>query len=120
MELFTLGVGNYSEQDVKEAARALTGWSFCANEFVFLKGRHDFGDKTFLGKKGNFTGDDIIDIIFEQPAVSRFIVNKLFVFLAHENPKPEIIQGPSTENGYANNAHFGHSSNLQKITGREP
>ncbi len=92
MELFTLGAGNYTEQDVKEAARALTGWTFRGNEFAFARRAHDTGEKTFLGRKGEFTGDDVIDIIFEQPAASRFLVKKLFVYFVHEDPPAEMIE----------------------------
>jgi len=92
LELFTLGVGNYSETDVKEAARALTGWTFRGNEFVFDRRRHDPGEKAFLGRTGAFDGDAIIDIVFEQPQCSRFIARKLFVFFAHEDPSPEIVE----------------------------
>src|SRR5207245_11156613 len=64
MELFTLGVGNFGEQDVKEAARAFTGWTFAANEFVFRRNQHDDGMKMFLGRTGTFDGTDVIDVIF--------------------------------------------------------
>lgn len=68
MELFTLGRGNYTEHDIKEAARAFTGWGFnIKGEFVFRQGQHDDGEKTFLGKTGNFTGENIIEILLEQP-----------------------------------------------------
>ena len=66
MELFTLGRGNYSEKDIKEAARAFTGWGFnLGGEFVFRKQFHDAGEKTVLGKTGNFDGDDVIDMLLE-------------------------------------------------------
>ena len=92
MELFTLGTGNYTEQDVKEGARALTGWTFRGNEFVFARRAHDAGEKTFLGKTGRFTGDDVIDIVFEQPATSRLIARKLFLFFAHEQPSEAVVE----------------------------
>jgi len=92
MELFTLGVGNYTEQDVKESARALTGWTLDRDlKFVDAKNIHDGGAKTFLGKRGNFNGDDIIDIILEQPAASRYIVRRLWGFFAYANPEPELV-----------------------------
>jgi uncharacterized protein (DUF1800 family) len=91
MELFTLGRGNYTEEDIKESARAFTGWS--ANfqgEFIFRKFQHDYGDKTFLGKTGNFDGDDILDIILEQKQAARFISQKIYKFFVNENtPDPE-------------------------------
>ena len=78
MELFTLGIGNYSEQDIKESARAFTGWSFKKNgDFNLKKRQHDFDEKTFFGKTGTFNGDDIIDIILEQKQCARFICTKV-------------------------------------------
>ncbi|TXD51355.1 MULTISPECIES: DUF1800 family protein [unclassified Polaribacter] len=86
MELFTLGLGNYTEQDVKEAARAFTGWSFKRNgDFYVKEKQHDFKEKTFLGKTGNFDGDDIIDIILEQKQCARFICDKIYTYFI--NPK---------------------------------
>jgi len=84
MELFTLGIGNYTEQDIKEAARAFTGWSHEGDDFVFRKGAHDFGSKTFFGKKGNFDGGDVIDIILATPTCSRYIATKMFSFFAYD------------------------------------
>ena len=110
LELFSMGVGNYSEQDIKEAARAFTGWTIGNTEYMTLKsmrdsiwpyGRlsfhfefkpeeHDDGEKEFLGRKGNFNGDDIIDIICEQPATARFISRHMYsFFVADEPPVPE-------------------------------
>ncbi|MBI4607034.1 MAG: DUF1800 family protein, partial [Planctomycetes bacterium] len=88
----TLGIGNYTEKDIKEAARALTGWTFRGNEFIFQRRAHDDGEKTFLGKTGSFDGDQVIDIIFEQPATSRFIARKVFSFFCHEAPSLEVIE----------------------------
>lgn len=91
MELFTLGRGNYTEKDIKESARAFTGWS--ANfqgDFVFRKQQHDFGEKTFLGKTGNFDGDDVLDIILEEKQAARFISQKIYKFFVNEiTPDPE-------------------------------
>ena len=92
MELFTLGVGNYTEDDIKESARALTGWTFRGDKFVFAPFTHDRGEKEFLGQKGHFDGDDVIDIIFQQPAASRFIVRKLYAFYVHEEAPDEVIE----------------------------
>ena len=89
MELFTMGRGNYTETDVKEGARAYTGWGFNAKgEFVDRPFLHDNGNKTFLGKTGNFDGDDIIDIILEQKATAKFITQKIYKFFVNENPDP--------------------------------
>ena len=86
MELFTMGRGNYTEDDVKEAARAFTGWGFnLQGEFIFRKQQHDDGSKTFLGKTGNFTGDDILDILLEHKQTAYFITKKLYRYLVNEN-----------------------------------
>uniref|UniRef100_UPI0040480482 DUF1800 domain-containing protein n=1 Tax=Mariniflexile sp. TaxID=1979402 RepID=UPI0040480482 len=84
MELFTLGIGNYSEQDIKESARAFTGWSFKFNGDFFLRNnKHDYGEKTFMGKTGNFDGDAIIDIILEQKQCARFICAKIYRYFVN-------------------------------------
>ena len=81
LELFTLGRGNYTENDIKEAARAFTGWGFdLKGGYVFKQRQHDFGSKTFLGKTGNFNGEDIIDIILEQKQCARFLTEKFYRF----------------------------------------
>ena len=86
MELFTMGRGNYTENDVKEAARAFTGWGFNPQgEFVFRTNQHDDGPKTFLGKTGNFDGDAIIDILLEQPQTAIFITRKIYRFFVNES-----------------------------------
>ena len=95
MELFTLGVGNYTEEDIKESARAFTGWSFRRNgDFQLKKKQHDFAEKTFFGKTGNFDGDDIIDIILEQKQCARFICTKVYKYFVNptvdENRLEEI------------------------------
>lgn len=85
MELFTMGRGNYTEQDVKESARAYTGWGFnAAGEFVDRRNVHDSSSKTFLGRTGNFDGDDIIDIILEQKTTSYFLTKKIYAFFVNE------------------------------------
>ncbi len=85
MELFTIGRGNYTEQDIKEAARAFTGWSSnLQGEFVFRKRQHDFGSKTFMGKTGNFDGGDIVNIILEQPQTAEFICTKIYRYFVNE------------------------------------
>ena len=93
LELFTMGVGNYTDQDVVEAARAFTGWGLnrWAGEFAFFPGRHDFGMKTFLDVTGPFDGNDIIDIIFEQDVTAEFISRKLFEFFVYPDPSEELI-----------------------------
>lgn len=84
LELFTLGHGQYTEQDIKEAARAFTGWaSNLQGEFQFRPFHHDFGSKEFMGKRGRFNGDDIIDIILEQEQTARFITGKVYRYFVH-------------------------------------
>lgn len=98
MELFTLGIGNYTEDDIKESARAFTGWTFNREGEFYINAKvHDTGTKTFLGQKGNFEGKDIINIIFKQPAVSEFISKKLYTFFVHEEPDKKVIQAMATE-----------------------
>jgi uncharacterized protein (DUF1800 family) len=115
MELFTLGVGHYTETDVKEAARAFTGWSMgvqgergrraagpmlqlriAAGEakptFMFRPAWHDDGEKQFLGQRGRFDGDDIVRILLEQPRCAEFICAKLVrAFVDEERPRPELV-----------------------------
>ena len=91
MELFTLGVGNYTENDVREAARAFTGWELKNGAFYYDSSNHDNGTKSFLGQSGNFNGDDVIDIIMEQPAAATFISKKLFEFFMYANPDNDTL-----------------------------
>ncbi|MEW4922150.1 DUF1800 domain-containing protein [Algibacter sp. 2305UL17-15] len=86
MELFTLGVGHYSEEDIKESAKAFTGYSHnLQGEFVFRKRQHDESDKTFFGKTGNFSGEDIIDIILEQKQCATYICGKLYRYFVNDD-----------------------------------
>ena len=99
LELFSMGVGNYSEDDVKECARAFSGWTV-ANfnsrypwgpypmDFEYRPDDHDDGEKTFLGEQGRFNGEDIIDIIVRQPATGRFVADKLYNFFVSDDPAP--------------------------------
>ncbi|MGB2703161.1 MAG: DUF1800 domain-containing protein, partial [Chitinophagaceae bacterium] len=85
MELFTLGRGNYTEHDVKEAARAFTGWSATIKgDYIFRKNQHDFGSKTVLGKTGNFDGEEVLDILLQQKETAKFVTKKLYKFLVNE------------------------------------
>lgn len=97
MELFTMGVGNYSETDVKEAARAFTGWSFDENGYVFRARQHDGGEKRFLKQRGKFNGDDIVDIIMQQPATAKFLATKLAKFYMRPEPERELIDAIASE-----------------------
>ncbi|WP_299059012.1 DUF1800 domain-containing protein [uncultured Polaribacter sp.] len=86
MELFTLGQEHYTETDIKESARAFTGYTHTiAGAFKFRERLHDANQKTFLGKSGNFTGDDIIDIILEKKQCARFISEKIYSYFVNEN-----------------------------------
>ena len=110
LELFSMGVGNYSEQDIRECARAFTGYTIGNTEYMAVRARrdsiwpygrlpwhfrydpddHDDGEKEFLGQKGSFNGDDIIDIICGQPATARFLARHLYnFFVADEAPVPQ-------------------------------
>jgi len=93
MELFTLGEGHYSERDVKEAARAFTGWSLDrdSGEFVFRRGIHDFDAKTVLGYTGRFDGDAVLDILLAQPATAEFIVGKLWREFVSPDPDADEV-----------------------------
>jgi uncharacterized protein (DUF1800 family) len=85
MELFTLGRGHYTENDVKEAARAFTGWTYDSNgNFEFRPKDHDTGEKTVLGKTGNFTGDDVLKILLEHEQTARFITAKIYRFFVDD------------------------------------
>jgi uncharacterized protein (DUF1800 family) len=109
LELFSMGVGNYSEDDIKECSRAFTGWSIANSDYIkqlavrnsimpygklawryeYKEDDHDNGEKTFLGHKGNFNGEEIVKIICEQPATARFISRHLYhFFVADEPPVP--------------------------------
>jgi uncharacterized protein (DUF1800 family) len=94
MELFTLGLGNYTEDDVKEGARALTGWTYNGKTMTvaFDPRRHDDGIKTFLGRTGSFGLDDVVDILVAQPVHQRFIARKLLEFFVYSDPEPELTE----------------------------
>jgi hypothetical protein len=93
MELFTLGVGNYTEEDIQELARGLTGWTFEGNRFEFEQRAHDGGEKTFLGRRGRLGGDEMLDIILEQPAASRHLASRLWDSFAGGDPDPAVVEG---------------------------
>ena len=97
MELFGLGVGNYTERDIKDGARALTGYTFEGNEFVFRQQNHDTSHKVILGRSGNLDGDDFVMAILETRAASAFMGWKLYNFFAAETPY-EVRDRPSDHN----------------------
>src|SRR3984957_13432306 len=90
MELFTMGVGHYTEQDIREAARAFTGWSDRDLSFHIDDAQHDSGDKTVLGHTGPFDGQEALDIILAQPATANFIAGKLYRFLVRDDLSPQF------------------------------
>lgn len=93
MELFTMGRGNYTEDDIKEAARAFTGWGAnVKGEFVFRKFYHDAGSKTVLGKSGNFDGDDVLNILLEHKQTAKYITAKVYRYFVNEQPDPDKIE----------------------------
>lgn len=93
MELFTLGVDHYTENDVRESARAWTGWFVArrTGKATFAASRHDNGMKTFLGQTGNFNGRDIVDIIYRQPACAAFWANNLLNYFVYNSPEPQLV-----------------------------
>lgn len=101
MELFTLGIGHYTEKDVQESARAFTGWSIGRIDrqtegmprasFVYRPGLHDPGMKEFLGSKGPFTGEDIIALLCGQPQTAKYLVSKVWEWFAYPDPEPAVV-----------------------------
>jgi uncharacterized protein (DUF1800 family) len=99
MELFTLGITdvitgepNYTETDIQEAARAFTGWTIRRGRFFFNASQHDFGQKTVLGRTGDWGGEDIVEILVELRATARFLARKLLEFFVYPDPEPELIE----------------------------
>jgi Protein of unknown function (DUF1800) len=90
MELFTMGVGNYTEKDVREGARAFTGWYFDNLAFKVNPEKHDDSVKEFLGRSGNFDGVDVLNIIFEQPVTAEFLAAKIYRFLVRDEVSPAL------------------------------
>jgi uncharacterized protein (DUF1800 family) len=97
MELFSLGVGNYTEKDIREAARAFTGWHTDGTGFRFHAELHDTGEKTVLGKTGAWDGGDVVNILLAQPTCARFLVRKLYACFVSETPPPDALLEPLCE-----------------------
>src|SRR5262249_35526456 len=113
MELFTLGPGHYTEQDIREAARAFTGWQTTTGDrpfnpripqsddgagYAFNAAMHDSGSKTVLGQTGNWNGGDIVRTLLEQPAAARFLVRKLYrQFISETDAPPDRLLEPLAE-----------------------
>ena len=109
MELFTMGRGNYTENDVKEAARAFTGWAFNPQgEFVFRKNQHDDGTKTFLGKTGNFDGDDILNMLLENKQTANYISKKIYRYFVSEKINEQNQQ-------WLSNRFYSNNYNIAKL-----
>jgi uncharacterized protein (DUF1800 family) len=92
MELFTMGIGNYTEDDIREAARAFTGWGNDDLSFRFDEAQHDAGEKTFFGKTGPFDGDDILAMILDQPQTATYIASKIYRFLVRDEISPGFAE----------------------------
>ncbi len=98
LELFTLGTGRYTEKDIKEVARALTGISVDleTGRYIFRRGQHDGGVKQILGRKGRFGAEDVVDIILLQPRSGEFICTKLWEYFAYPEPEQRIVRSLAT------------------------
>lgn len=92
MELFTIGIGNYNENDVKEAARAFTGWHTNIVAYKLNIKQHDGDKKVFLGQRGNWDGEDIVRILAEQPATGYFLARKLIRFFVMDDPPGSMVK----------------------------
>jgi uncharacterized protein (DUF1800 family) len=109
MELFTLGRGNYSEKDIKEAARAFTGWGAgLTGEFIFRERQHDGGEKKFLGMAGNFNGDDILNILLEQKQTARFITQKVYRYFVNSQLDNDKVN-------WLSDRFFKHNYNIESL-----
>jgi uncharacterized protein (DUF1800 family) len=102
MELFTVGIGHYTEKDVQEAARAFTGWGIGARRgndtpqkvrgaFAFRAGLHDSGTKTIFGKTGDFNGDDVLDMLLAMPQTAKHLVTKIWEWFVYANPEKKLV-----------------------------
>ncbi len=111
MELFTMGRGNYTEKDIKEAARAFTGWGYNLDGgFIFRKQFHDAGSKSFLGRTGNFSGDDILNILLEQPQTAVYITQKVYKYFVNEKGNDKHLQ-------WLSQRFFDNNYDIQQLLG---
>ena len=97
MELFGLGIGNYTEEDIREAARALTGWGTRGRSSVFREHEHDPGTKRFLGREGRLGAEDVVDAVLAQPACPRHVARRLLVEYVSPEPQPDWIDALAGE-----------------------
>ncbi len=108
MELFSLGIGNYTEKDIREAARAFTGWELQGTEVVFNQSEFDSGEKTVLGKTGNLKGEDVVNLCLAQKSCPYFITGKLYKFLVSEDaPASKELLEPLAEQFKKSDFDFG-------------
>lgn len=91
MELYTCGIGNYTEDDVKASSRAFTGWNLRRGSFYFNASQHDNSEKTFMGKTGNWNGNDIVDMLVAHPATAKRICTQIFEFIGYPDPEPAVV-----------------------------
>lgn len=130
LELFSMGVGHYSEEDIKNASLAFTGWTFTQPiplypfgsydaEFLYVPEDHDESEKTFLGETGNFDGEDIIDIIVKQPATAAFICRHLYNFFVADEPQVPSweLEPPRDQEAMETliTAYFEHNGKIRPI-----
>jgi uncharacterized protein (DUF1800 family) len=99
MELFTLGEGNYTEQDIQQLAKAFTGWGLAKDglHYEYHRGDHDPGPKTIFGQTGNYTGEDALQLICNQPACAPFLVSKIWRYFVQDQPPPAVIKALSDD-----------------------
>jgi hypothetical protein len=112
MELFTMGPGNYTEKDIREAARAFTGWNYVGLKFVINKEQHDEGEKTFLGQTGRLDGTEIVDIIMQQPVTAEFIAGKIYRYFVRQDLSPALQKELGT---VLRQSHYEIAPLLEKI-----
>jgi uncharacterized protein (DUF1800 family) len=129
MELFSLGIGNYTEKDIREAAKAFTGWEIANGKYRFNTKQHDVTTKTVFGKSDNFNGDGIVKLCLEHPACAKFIISKLYRYLISETDviDPKLIEplvtsfrqdyhiGKLVETMIRSNLFFSESAYRQRI-----
>ncbi len=109
MELFTLGIGNFTEADVKEAARAFTGWTVDDGMFREVPSKHDDSEKTLLGRKGQWTGSSVISILLERPATARRVARRICGLLMGEGTTDERMVSALADDLLANRLNIGHT-----------
>ena len=99
MELFTLGEGHYTEKDIQEAAKAYTGWGFSKDHlhFEYHRGNHDDGPKTIFGQTGNYSGEDVLNLICAKPECAQYITKKIWRFFAQDEPPQPIVDALAAE-----------------------